>query len=87
MTNWQKAKPKMTNKTLDYYLSLPYSIELTPDEDGVWFAAVPLLKGCITQGDSREDALVMLDEAKALWLETALAEGIPIPEPVGVLHS
>ena len=87
MTNWQKATPAMTNKTLDYYLSLHYTIELTPDEDGVWFASIPLLKGCITQGDSREDALVMLDEAKELWLETALAEGIPIPEPVGVLLS
>jgi antitoxin HicB len=79
----KKAKT-MTNKTLDYYLSLPYVIELTPDENGVWVAAIPLLKGCITQGDSREDALLMLDEAKALWLETALEEGIPIPEPIGI---
>ncbi len=78
-----KAK-MMTNKTLDYYLSLPYVIELTPDENGVWVAAIPLLKGCFTQGDSREEALLMLDEAKALWLETALEEGIPILEPVGV---
>jgi antitoxin HicB len=77
----------MTNKTLEYYMSLPYTIELTPDEDGYWFASIPLLKGCITQGESREDALQMLDEAKELWLETALEEGIPIPEPVGVLHS
>lgn len=78
---WQKGKPKMTNKSLDYYLSLPYTIELTPDENGIWFAAIPLLKGCMTQGDSREDALLMLDEAKELWLETALEEGILIPEP------
>lgn len=69
----------MMNKTLEYYLALPYTIELTPD--GVWVASIPLLKGCFTQGDSREDALLMLDEAKALWLETALEEGIPIPEP------
>lgn len=75
----------MTHKTLSYYLSLPYTIELTPDEGGVWFASIPLLKGCMTQGDSREEALVMLDEAKALWLETALDEGIPIPEPSGML--
>jgi antitoxin HicB len=66
---------------------LPYTIELTPDEDGYWFASIPILKGCITQGESREDALQMLDEAKELWLETALEEGMPIPEPAGVLHS
>jgi antitoxin HicB len=82
-----KVKQKMTNKTLEYYLSLPYTIELTPDEDGYWFAQIPLLKGCMTQGDSREEALVMIDEAKELWLETALEEGIPIPEPVGVMPS
>ena len=75
----------MTNKTLEYYLSLPYTIELTPDEDGVWFANIPLLKGCMTQGDSRDEALTMLDEAKALWLETALEEGISIPEPSGIM--
>lgn len=73
----------MMIKSLDYYLSLPYTIELTPDKNGVWFASIPLLKGCMTQGDSREDALLMLDEAKELWLETALAEGMSIPEPIG----
>ncbi|MBZ0302604.1 MAG: type II toxin-antitoxin system HicB family antitoxin [Anaerolineae bacterium] len=76
----------MMNKPLEYYLSLPYTIELTPDEDGVWVASIPLLKGCFTQGDSREEALVMLDEAKALWLETALEESISIPEPLPVAH-
>lgn len=72
------------NKTLEYYLSLPYTITLIPDPERTWFAEIPLLKGCMTQGDTREDALLMLDEAKALWLETALAEGISIPEPVRV---
>jgi antitoxin HicB len=71
----------MTNKDLDYYLSLPYTIELIPDEDGFWFARIPLLEGCMTNGDSREDALIMLDDAKRLWLETALELGKTIPEP------
>jgi predicted RNase H-like HicB family nuclease len=71
----------MTTKTLGYYFKLPYVIELIPDEDGYWFASIPLLKGCMTQGESREEALVMLDEAKELWLTTALEESITIPEP------
>jgi antitoxin HicB len=69
------------NKDLDYYLALPYPIILIPDEDGYWFAEVPLLKGCITQGFSRSDALEMLDDAKRAWLETALEHGDAIPEP------
>jgi antitoxin HicB len=71
------------NKALDHYLSLPYPIELIPDENGYWFARIPLLRGCMTQGATRTEALDMLDEAKVLWLETALNEGIDIPEPAG----
>lgn len=76
----------MTNKDLAYYLELPYVIELIPDEDGYWFARIPLLEGCMTNGESREDALMMLDDAKRLWLETALEVGksIPEPEPIGL---
>lgn len=69
------------NNTIEYYLSLPYPIELIPDEDGYWFARIPLLDGCITNGDSREDALNMLDDAFRGWLETAIENGMPIPVP------
>lgn len=68
-------------KDLEYYLSLPYPIELIPDRDGYWFARVPLLEGCMTNGETREDTLDMIDDAKRLWLETALEIGKPIPEP------
>ncbi len=69
-----------TAKNLEYYLSRPYTIELTPDEDGFWFAEIPLLEGCFTNGSSREDALAMIDDAKRAWLETALSLGITIHE-------
>ena len=68
-------------RTLEYYLSLPYTIHLTPDEEGYWFAEIPLLEGCMTNGKSREDALAMLDDAKRAWLTTALELGLLIPEP------
>ncbi|MFN8448647.1 MAG: type II toxin-antitoxin system HicB family antitoxin [Anaerolineae bacterium] len=72
---------RTTIKDLEYYLSLPYTIELTPDEDGFWFAEIPLLDGCMTNGSSREDALAMIDDAKRAWLTTALEHGDPIAEP------
>ena len=74
-------KNNQTSKTLEYYLALPYTIELTPDEDGFWFAKIPLLKGCMTNGANRAEALEMIDDAKKLWLETALSLNMPIPEP------
>ena len=76
----------MITKDLNYYLSLPYPIELIPDEEGYWFARIPLLEGCMTNGNSREEALLMLDDAKQLWLETAIALGKSIPEPEPIFH-
>jgi antitoxin HicB len=71
----------MTNRDLEYYLALPYTIELTPDKEGFWFAEIPLLEGCFTNGSSREDALGMIDDAKRAWVETVLALGMSISEP------
>jgi hypothetical protein len=31
---------QQTIKDLDYYLALPYTIELTPDKEGYWFAFI-----------------------------------------------
>lgn len=68
-------------KTLDYYVALPYTVQLTPEPDGGWFVQVPLLEGCMTNGDDWSDALVMIQDAMRAWLTTALALGLPIPEP------
>jgi predicted RNase H-like HicB family nuclease len=70
-----------TNKDLDYYMSLPYMIQLIPDVDGYWFAEIPLLDGCMTNGETQADALAMIEDAKRAWLTTALELGLPIPEP------
>ena len=69
------------NKNLDYYMNLPYKIMLIPDEDGVWFAEIPELPGCITEADSKEEALASIEDAKLEWLSVALRHGDSIPEP------
>ena len=68
-------------KDLEYYMTLPYTIELTPDVDGYWFAEISLLDGCMTNGKSQTDALAMIEDAKRAWLTTALEMGLPISEP------
>lgn len=74
----------MGSRTLDYYLSLPYTIEIVPDvEEGGYVARVKELPGCITQAESWESLLAMIDEAKQGWLEVALERGHPIPELSG----
>lgn len=75
----------MLNKTLDHYLALPYTIEIIPDEDdGGYVARVRELPGCLTQADTWEELLQMVEDAKRLWIESALEYGDPIPEPLGV---
>lgn len=77
-----KVITKMNNqKDLNYYLNLPYTIRLVPDEDGTWFAEIPELPGCMTVGDTKFEALEMLEDAKLTWISGALLAGDAIPEP------
>jgi antitoxin HicB len=71
-------RPETQN--LGYYLGLPYSILLVPDEDG-WYAEIPELPGCMTCGETKEDALQLIEDAKISWLKVSLANGDSIPEP------
>lgn len=68
-------------KTINDYLKLPYTIELIPDPEGGYAVAVKELPGCISQGDTAEEAMVMIRDAMAGWIEIALEDGMPIPEP------
>lgn len=52
-------------------------------EDQVFIAEVPELPGCMAHGETQESALAYAKEAIALWLETALEFGDPVPEPKG----
>jgi predicted RNase H-like HicB family nuclease len=72
----------MTNE-LEYYLSLEYPCELVRDAvGGTYFAHHPDLPGCAAQGDNANEAVVNLDAARRLWIETRLQDSLSIPEPV-----
>ena len=69
-------------KHLDYYMNLAYKVEMTPDESGSGFnAKVPLLKGCMSFGETIEDAYQTLIEVKQAWIEIAMERGWTVPEP------
>jgi antitoxin HicB len=67
-------------KTLDHYMTLPYTIVLRPDETD-FVARVDELPGCSEHGDTPEEALHNLHETKRLWITTRLESGLPIPSP------
>ena len=69
-------------KTLDYYLKLPYRLEIVPDPDeGGYVVSYPDLPGCISAGESMEEALNNAEDAKKAWIEAALEDGVEISEP------
>jgi predicted RNase H-like HicB family nuclease len=53
---------------------------LYPGEDDYFVVEVPSLPGCITQGKTREEALVNAEEAIALYLEVLQDRGEIIPD-------
>lgn len=70
-------------KTIEYYMSLPYRLEILPDPDeGGYVARYPDLPGCITNGDSMESVAENAEDAKREWFAAAMENGIRIAEPV-----
>jgi predicted RNase H-like HicB family nuclease len=53
---------------------------LAPREDGYWVAEVPSLPGCISQGKTREKALINIKEAIEEYIAALKDDGIPVPE-------
>ncbi|MBW4691719.1 MAG: type II toxin-antitoxin system HicB family antitoxin [Lyngbya sp. HA4199-MV5] len=60
----------------DYHINIFYS-----EEDEGYIADIPDLKYCSAFGETVEEAVHEVLQAKASWLETAKAEGKPIPLP------
>ncbi len=80
-----EKNPETLEEKLEYYLSLPYTIEVIRDidEDGEesWFAQAVELPGCMTEADNFTELGEMIQDAMISWIETALEDGQSIPEP------
>ncbi len=56
-----------------------YTVVLEREDDGGYVVSVPALPGCVSQGDSRADALKNIREAIALYVDDCRAAGDPVP--------
>lgn len=66
--------------SLKEYMELPYSMSIIPDTvEGGFTVIFPELPGCMTCGDTIEEAVEMAMDAKKCWLENALKEGKKYP--------
>jgi predicted RNase H-like HicB family nuclease len=60
-------------------MSRKFRVILEPNELGGYTVTVPLLPGCISEGDTREEALANIREAIELYIESLQANGESIP--------
>jgi predicted RNase H-like HicB family nuclease len=51
---------------------------LDRDEDGVWIAECPSIPGCVSQGETRDEAIANIREAIAACLEVRAERGLPL---------
>ncbi|MCR4716525.1 MAG: type II toxin-antitoxin system HicB family antitoxin [Lachnospiraceae bacterium] len=69
-------------KTIDDYIHLSYKLEVIGDPDeGGYVVSYPDLPGCISSGETIEEAVNNIHDAKKAWIEAALEDGVNIPEP------
>jgi predicted RNase H-like HicB family nuclease len=82
MTRKERGEMSGSARTPKDYLKEPYARVLTPDEEvGGYTAEILEFPGCVTEGDTADEALRNLEEAAEGWIEAALNMGQEIPEP------
>lgn len=59
-------------------MSLKFNVTLDRDEDGAWIVECPAILGCVSQGQTREEALENIEDAIRLCLETRAERGMPL---------
>jgi len=60
-----------------------YKLEITwSREDDSFVVNIPELPGCMTHGETIEEALSMAQEVVSVYLESLKSRGLPIPKPL-----
>ncbi|MHC1610299.1 MAG: type II toxin-antitoxin system HicB family antitoxin [Candidatus Methanospirareceae archaeon] len=66
--------------------TLSYRILLRKEPEGGYTVIVPSLPGCVTYGDTIEEAIEMAKEAIELYIESLKEHGEEIPTEEGILE-
>lgn len=78
-------------KDLNYYMNLNYPTEFQKivEDDGETYyrVTIPKLPGLIAYGDSIEEGLNELEEAKKAWFSSCIRRNVKVPEPVQKQYS
>ena len=62
---------------------MKYTVIVEKGQESGYVAYAPALKGCVSQGDTKEAAVTHLKEAMEAYVEALLEDGLPVPTEVG----
>ena len=57
---------------------MKFVVSIDRDEDGVWVVECPSIPGCVSQGQSKDEALANIEDAIRACLEVRAAQGMPL---------
>ncbi len=57
---------------------MKFQVTLDRDEDGMWVVECPAIPGCISQGRTKEEALINIEDAISLCLQVRAEQGLPL---------
>ena len=55
-----------------------FNVTLERDEDGVWIVECPSIPGCVSQGETKDEALENIKDAIKVCLEVRAEKGMPL---------
>jgi predicted RNase H-like HicB family nuclease len=62
---------------------MKYTIIIEKGRESGYFVYAPALKGCVSQGKTKTEALKNIKEAMEVYIEALLEDGLPVPTEVG----
>ena len=66
-----------------YSFSVKFTVIIERQDEGGYSVTVPALPGCVSEGETKEEAIKNIKEAIELYLEVLKEDGKPIPEDIG----
>jgi predicted RNase H-like HicB family nuclease len=57
---------------------MKFNVTLDRDEDGMWISECPSIPGCVSQGKTKDEALVNIKDAIQSCLEVRAERGMPL---------
>jgi len=55
-----------------------FNITIERDEDGVWITECPSIPGCVSQGETKDEAVENIKDAIKVCLEVRAEKGLPL---------